>query len=607
MSWPLASFVVVALVLGVGWAAFERSRPSARTIALVATLAALAALGRDAFAALPEVKPITAMTFTCGFALGPLEGFTVGALGMLASNILLGEGPYTPWQMAAWGLVGLLGALAGSLSGRRMPRVALAGACALSAAIAKEIMNLYVFSLGGIYTPSAYLARVAEGLPFDLTDVVATFLFGLAFAPELAAVLARVRRRLHVEWLPVSGALCALLMAFAVAPPAARATATASALARGRAYLERAQGPSGGFGQAPGAAESELYSAWAAIGLAGAGRDPARLARDGHSLPQALRAGAASLEGPGDIERTMLALHACGLDARALGARNLESELLAAQAPDGSISEQVNLSAFAILALRAAGIAQESPAIQRLARWLEGQQGSDGGFSYGARSAGGGARSDADDTGAVLEALAAAGVRSGPIVAHAIAYLRALQGGDGGFPQEAGGEANSQSTAWALQGLDAVGVQGGSLARAGGRSALSYLLSLQEPDGAFRYSRESSQTPVWVTAEVLPALASRPLPIGAPIGAEAGDGTRGEAAQSTAAIATESSHSAPAAAGGGGGAAAAMPPHTRPPALFAGGSQNVAPSALALSAALSESLRALGQRALAMLQAPQAR
>src|SRR5581483_11992132 len=93
--------LIVGGVLAVGWLAYERARPSARTIAVVATLAAVAALGRDAFVAIPDVKPITALTLVVGCALGPLPGFSVGALGMLASNFVLGQGPYTPWQMAA--------------------------------------------------------------------------------------------------------------------------------------------------------------------------------------------------------------------------------------------------------------------------------------------------------------------------------------------------------------------------------------------------------------------------------------------------------------------------------------------------------------------------
>jgi hypothetical protein len=62
VSWPLASFLTVALVLAAGWVAYERGRPSARMTAAVAVLAAVATLGRDAFAALPDVKPITAIT-----------------------------------------------------------------------------------------------------------------------------------------------------------------------------------------------------------------------------------------------------------------------------------------------------------------------------------------------------------------------------------------------------------------------------------------------------------------------------------------------------------------------------------------------------------------
>ncbi len=206
MSWPIASFLVVGLVLGVGWVAYERRRPSARMVAVVAVMSALAALGRDAFVALPDVKPITAMTLVVGYALGPLPGFTVGALGMLVSNFMLGQGPYTPWQMAAWGLVGLAGAALGQLSRRRVGRVALALASAIAALMAAEIMDLYTWTLGAIHTPAAYLAVAGQALPYDVTGVVASFVFGLAFAPELARVLHRVRVRMEVTWVQAPAA-----------------------------------------------------------------------------------------------------------------------------------------------------------------------------------------------------------------------------------------------------------------------------------------------------------------------------------------------------------------------------------------------------------------
>jgi energy-coupling factor transport system substrate-specific component len=206
MSWPIASFVVVGVVLGIGWLAYERKRPSARMVAVVAVMAALTALGRDAFVALPDVKPITAMTFVVGYALGPLPGFTVGALGMLVSNFMLGQGPYTPWQMAAWGMVGLAGAALGALARGRVGRLSLALACALAALFTGEIMDLYTWTLGAVHTPAAFLAVAGQGLPYDMTGVVASFLFGLAFAPELAQVLTRVRVRMDVTWAPAAKA-----------------------------------------------------------------------------------------------------------------------------------------------------------------------------------------------------------------------------------------------------------------------------------------------------------------------------------------------------------------------------------------------------------------
>src|SRR5207237_3686143 len=110
MSWQLGAFAILFLALAGGFAWYERSRPDARIVALVATLAALAALGRIAFAAMPNVKPTTDIVLISGYALGPAPGFVVGALAGLTSNFFFGQGPWTPWQMAAWGITGLIGA-----------------------------------------------------------------------------------------------------------------------------------------------------------------------------------------------------------------------------------------------------------------------------------------------------------------------------------------------------------------------------------------------------------------------------------------------------------------------------------------------------------------
>jgi energy-coupling factor transport system substrate-specific component len=512
VSWPLACFALVAAVLAVGWLAYERSRPSARTVALVATLAALAALGRDAFAALDDVKPITAMTFVVGYALGPLPGFVVGAIGMLASNIVLGQGSWTPWQMAAWGLVGLLGALAGRLSRRRLRRLPLAIGCALAALVAKEIMNLYDWSIGASHTSAALLVEVLKGMPFDIVDVVSTLLFGLAFGPELARMLARTRARTQVQWQPAGTALMAVLAllagAAAIEAPPASAAPTDPALARGVAYLISAQKPDGGFGERAGSPSAGLYTGWTAVGLAAAGRQPLSIQKDGRSVLDAILAQAGRLEGLGGIERTILALHACGLPAGTLGGRDLAAQLAGHRERNGSFAGEANHTAFGILAMRALGDPRSAPAIGAAGRWLAAQQNADGGFSFGSR----GDPGDIDDTAAAIQGLVESGVPVGGTVSRALSYLGRAQNRDGGFPLQPGEESNAQSTAWAIQGL----IAAGHPPRSGGRSPISYLKHLVAANGSVRYSSDLAQAPVWVTAEALAALAGKPFPIAAP-------------------------------------------------------------------------------------------
>lgn len=519
MSWPLASFAVVFAVLGAGWLAYERSRPSARMAAVVGTLAALAAIGRDAFVALPDVKPITAMTFVAGYALGPLPGFTVGAIGMLASNFALGQGPYTPWQMAAWGLVGLLGAALGVLRNRRAGRLGLAVGCALTALLAKEIMNVYEWTVGASHTLPALAVTVGRGVPFDVTDTVASFLFGLAFGPELARLLARVRARMTVRWEPAATAVAVLIaVGFALsahgAPVEARAASAtpssaampfaASVFARTIGYLRSAQNGDGGFGAAKGQRSSELYSAWAAIGLAAAGENPLALRRGGHTVLDAIRHEAGTLSGPGDLERTILALRACRVSTRAFPGGDLLARLLRYRSGDGSFGGLANITSFAVFSLRAAGGSPGDPVVRAAARWLARQQNGDGSFSFARKGTAG----DVDDTAAALQALVDAGGRSSLAVARAGAYLVRSQDWDGGYGQQPGGPSNAQSTAWAIQGLIASGRNPRAVRRRG-RSPLQYLEALVNPNGSVQYTWTNAQTPVWVTGQALMAFAGR--------------------------------------------------------------------------------------------------
>ena len=157
MSWQLAAFAIVLATLGgrlLVVRALAARPPSCSRWS--AALAALAALGRDAFAAVPDVKPITAIVLVAGMAFGAAPGFATGALAALASNMLLGEGPWTPWQMLGWGLVGLLGAGFGALAGRRASPLAIALACALAAEAFNLVLDLYTWTGTGNHTLAGF-------------------------------------------------------------------------------------------------------------------------------------------------------------------------------------------------------------------------------------------------------------------------------------------------------------------------------------------------------------------------------------------------------------------------------------------------------------------
>ncbi len=516
MTWQLGAFSVLAfgLLLGFGW--YERARPDARIVALVATLAALAAIGRIAFAALPNVKPTTDIVLISGYALGGAPGFAVGAVTGLTSNFFFGQGPWTPWQMAAWGATGMIGAGLAVVTRRHIGRLPLAAVCGVvgfAFAAVQDVGDWVTFS---DHSPAQLGVYVGRGVGFDLIHAVACVAFALAFGPSLTRSIQRFARRLTVRWEAVAaGIVAAVALAsfgsgwLAGQPARAAGVARAGYVARAASaappgpghYLLSAQNLDGGFGSAPGQPSSSLYTGWAALGLEAIGRAPQDVHRDGATLLGSIRANVGT--DPGSVERTILVAAAAGVSSRSFGGYDLLAMLDRDVHANGSVGGQVNLTSFGLLALRAAG----APAPPKMTGWLIRQQDSDGGFNFA--TAGG--TSDVDDTGAALEALAGAGEFGGR--QRAVAFIDRQQDRDGGFPSQPGEGSNAQSTAWAIQGLLAAGADPGALHRRGAPSPYQYLDSLIAADGHVRYSKSSDQTPVWVTGQALLALAGKVLPL----------------------------------------------------------------------------------------------
>jgi energy-coupling factor transport system substrate-specific component len=515
VSWQAASFAIVGAGLLGGFAWYERSRPPSQVVALVAALAALAIAGRVAFAALPNVKPTTDIVVFAGYALGPAPGFAVGALAALVSNFWFGQGPWTPWQMAGWGICGLLGALL-ALGLRNAGRLSLAATCGLAAVIYGALLNFSLMATyGGDPTMQRFLALEARAVPFEAAHLAGNVALAIVAGPAMVRMLGRFRRRF--EWRrgtlpprrldeprPALGAgtlgllLAAALLALgSLAPPAARAD-----VGKAAGWLAAAQNADGGFGTSPGAESSPETTGWAMLGLEAAGRNPLDVTTAGRSPADYLRKEVGAIETTGDLARTILALEGAGVNPRTFAGRDLAAALAARRRDNGSFEGWPNDTAYSVLALREAGV---SGGLEASVDWLVKVQNDDGGWGIER-----GVPSDPDTTGAVMQAIP--GTRA---ARHGLAYLRDAQRGGGGWGMGTASPANAQSTAWALQGIVAVGRRPGSFVR-GGEGPLDYLAARQAPDGHYSYSSGSDQTPVWVTANVLVAAAGKSLPLEVP-------------------------------------------------------------------------------------------
>ncbi len=195
----LALLLVAAalLVAGISW--FESRPGSAAEIAVVATLGAAAAAGRVLLAAVPGVQPVTVICVIAGAALGARAGIAVGGIAALVSNLFLGQGPWTPWQMLGWGLCGLAGALLAGVVRRRIPLAILCFVLGMGFSAMMDVWEWYGFYP---HTWASFTLVMGRGVPFQLAHAIGNVLIAFVAGPELARLLARYGKRLRVqvEW-----------------------------------------------------------------------------------------------------------------------------------------------------------------------------------------------------------------------------------------------------------------------------------------------------------------------------------------------------------------------------------------------------------------------
>lgn len=191
----LLSILAVCLALASFFSRFEKRRPQPRDIVPVVVMSVLAVIGRALLVVFPNVQPVTAIVILSGIAFGPQAGFVTGALSALTSNLLLGQGPWTPWQMFGWGLAGYLaGHLPRQGQFHRPAFVYLYGI--VISFVYGMLLNVWVvigfvrpFSFGG-----AFLIYLAS-LHVDIMHAASTLVFLLLLRRPWLKKLERIKRK----------------------------------------------------------------------------------------------------------------------------------------------------------------------------------------------------------------------------------------------------------------------------------------------------------------------------------------------------------------------------------------------------------------------------
>ncbi len=202
-AYIVVSIIVVMCAIVPFFVQFERRRPQARELVMLAVMCALAVAARAAFIWVPHFKPMAAVIMISGIAFGASSGFLVGSISALASNFIFGQGPWTPWQMLAFGLCGFI---FGLLSDRGIipksgftwrQRVVLSiGGGAFIILIAGPVLDTSsLFYMVSSVTPESVTAVYLAGLPVNCIHGLATCVTLLILANPILEKLERVRMK----------------------------------------------------------------------------------------------------------------------------------------------------------------------------------------------------------------------------------------------------------------------------------------------------------------------------------------------------------------------------------------------------------------------------
>lgn len=184
---------------------FEQRRPQARELLLIAVMAAIAVVGRMAFFMIPQFKPVVAIVIIAGAGLGAEAGFLTGAMSGFVSNFFFGQGPWTPWQMFSFGIIGFLAGLIFNKNKRKNNSPPNEWLYKITLCIYGFFATLIIYGLlmdtasvtmiGQDLSWKAFLAAYVSGFPFNMIHAVSTVVFLFFLAVPMAKKLDRIKKK----------------------------------------------------------------------------------------------------------------------------------------------------------------------------------------------------------------------------------------------------------------------------------------------------------------------------------------------------------------------------------------------------------------------------
>lgn len=194
-NYRLISILLAILACVPFFVSFEKKKPKARELIIISVMSAISSVGRLVFTFIPGFKPVTAITVITGVSMGAEAGFFTGAMSALISNIFFGQGPWTPFQMLTWGLIGFVAGLLSKLK-IMQNKIVLSIYGILSGVVFSLIMDVWtVMSIDNQFSVARYLATVVTSIPIMVAYAISNVIFLVLLARPIGKKLERIKMK----------------------------------------------------------------------------------------------------------------------------------------------------------------------------------------------------------------------------------------------------------------------------------------------------------------------------------------------------------------------------------------------------------------------------